>query len=67
VEPNWTLRQVFRALGKAGLKLNVQKCLFASETVNYLGNLVTADGLSPRPEKVLSGTKINHSVAWIPR
>ena len=51
-EHNMRLRLVLQALGEAGLTLNVKKCLFAADSVKYLGHLVTAEGLSPNPEKV---------------
>ncbi len=51
-EHNERLRRVLRALGRAGLTLNLKKCLFASDSVKYLGHLVNAKGLSPNPEKV---------------
>ena len=51
-EHNMRLRLVLKALGEAGLTLNLKKCLFAADSVKYLGHLVTAEGLSPNPEKV---------------
>ena len=41
------LRQVFKRLRHANLKLGVDKCTFAAKEVNYLGHRVTEEGLLP--------------------
>lgn len=46
------LETVLKRLGNAGLKLKPKKCVFFRSEVQYLGHLVTSDGLSTDPEKV---------------
>ena len=43
------LRQVFELLRHANLKLGADKYTFAAKEVNYLGHLVTEEGLLPDP------------------
>ena len=40
---------VLTALGRSGLKLNPQKCLFAQESVSCLGHQLSRDGIAPDP------------------
>ena len=46
------LEQVFRAIHKAGLKLNKEKCKFRQETLDYLGHKFSSQGMSPSPDKI---------------
>lgn len=46
------LRTIFSCLLSAGLQLNRKKCHFAHETLRVLGHVVSADGVSPDPDKV---------------
>ena len=46
------LNEIFSRLIKAGLKLNPDKCIFASDEVSYLGFIVTTEGIKPDPDKV---------------
>ena len=41
------LRQVFKRLRHANLKLGAEKCAFAAKEVSYLGHRVTEEGLLP--------------------
>ena len=41
------LTKVFACLREANLKLNPKKCEFMSEEVEYLGHIVTPQGLKP--------------------
>ena len=43
------LRQVFKRLCHAQLKLGADKCTFAAKEVSYLGHRVTSEGLLPDP------------------
>ena len=43
------LRQVFKRLRHAKLKLSADKCTFAAREVSYLGHRVTEEGLLPDP------------------
>ncbi|KAL9976989.1 hypothetical protein ACROYT_G014344 [Oculina patagonica] len=46
------LEEVFRRLREANVKLNPKKCSFVKQRVEYLGHVVTPDGVQPNPEKV---------------
>ena len=46
------LRTVFERLRQAGLKLHPGKCQFLQQKVYFLGHVVSADGLSPDPNKI---------------
>lgn len=46
------LEEVFRRLREANVKLNPKKCCFAKQEVEYLGHVVSPDGVKPNPEKV---------------
>ena len=43
------IRQVFKRLRHAQLKLGSEKCTFAAKEVSYLGHRVTSEGLLPDP------------------
>ena len=46
------LEEVFRRLRDANVKLNPKKYSFVKQRVEYLGHVVTAEGISPNPDKV---------------
>ena len=46
------LRNVFQKLRDCGLKLKPSKCEFIKSHCNYLGHVVSADGISTDPEKI---------------
>ena len=46
------LEEVFRRLRDANVKLNPKKCSFVKQRVEYLGHVVTPDGISPNPDKI---------------
>ena len=46
------LEQVLSRLADAGLKLNPKKTTLVSREVNYLGHVVSAEGVRPDPKKV---------------
>ncbi|XP_076394344.1 uncharacterized protein LOC100875763 [Megachile rotundata] len=48
------LKQVFDRLKQYGISININKCLFGSPSVRYLGYLINSKGASPVPEKVES-------------
>lgn len=48
---NQNLIDVFERLRKVNLKLNPTKCQFLKKEILYLGHLVSAEGVSPDPEK----------------
>ena len=46
------LQQVFDRLLQAGLKLQPKKCQFLKPEVQYLGHIVSRQGISPDPAKI---------------
>ncbi|CAG2190886.1 unnamed protein product [Mytilus edulis] len=44
------LQQVFSNLREANLKLNPEKCKFATRTIKYLGHVISKDGIRVNPE-----------------
>ena len=47
-----TLETVLSRLQQAGLKLKRSKCSFFASSIEYLGHIISADGLHPTDEKV---------------
>ena len=43
---------VLNRLSKAGLKCKIDKCFFAEPEMEYLGYIITKDGIKPNPKKV---------------
>ena len=48
------MRQLFRRLREADLKLNREKCNFFRSHIQYLGHLISGEGIKPLPEKLES-------------
>ena len=48
------LEEIFTRLKAAGLKLKLKKCCFFKKHIQYLGHLISADGIQPLPEKLES-------------
>lgn len=48
---NKKLDCVMKALNKAGIRLNINKCEFAVKELKFLGHLVGENGIRPDPEK----------------
>lgn len=46
------LRIIFDRLAKFGLVINCSKCVFATESVRFLGHMVSSDGIRTLPEKI---------------
>ena len=46
------LQLIFDRLEKAGLTLKTDKCQFAKPSVKYLGHILSAEGVTPNPEKI---------------
>lgn len=51
-EQDQKLKEVLTRFRKAGWKLNLNKCSFSTQSVKFLGNKVSVNGLSPSPDKV---------------
>ncbi|XP_076299573.1 uncharacterized protein LOC143218325 [Lasioglossum baleicum] len=52
------LREVFRRLRAAGLRLNPDKCRFCVSSLRYLGHIVDQQGIRTDPEKTSAIAKI---------
>ena len=52
------LEEIFIRLKAAGLKLKLEKCCFFKKHIQYLGHLISADGIQPLPEKLKSIVKM---------
>ena len=52
------LEEIFERLRKAGLKLKLQKCSFLKKHIQYLGHLISDEGIQPLPEKLESIAKM---------
>lgn len=46
------LEQVFARLKEYNLKIRLEKCSFARDSVSYLGHVITAHGVSPDPDRI---------------
>lgn len=46
------LRTVFERLSEHGLIINIEKCEFGKQELNFLGHKISAEGISPLAEKV---------------
>lgn len=46
------LRIFFERLRQAGLRINIAKCEFFRQELQFLGHLITAEGLKPLPSKI---------------
>jgi len=51
------LDETLGLLKAAGLKLNMEKCTFAATTINFLGFIISPEGVSPDKGKVLAISK----------
>ena len=52
------LEEIFTRLKTAGLKPKLEKCCSFKKHIQYLGHLISADGIQPLPEKLKSITKM---------
>ena len=52
------LDEIFISLKGAGLKLKLKKCCFFKKHIQYLGHLISAEGIQPLPEKLESIAKM---------
>ena len=53
------LTAVFSALRKVGIHLKAKKSTVASTEVDYLGHLVTSEGIRPSPDKLITIERFN--------
>ena len=52
------LRLLFKRLAEHGLVINVAKCKFGVDAIDFLGHRVTEQGVQPLPERVEAIRKI---------
>ena len=52
------LEEIFSRLRVAGLKLKLEKCCFFKRHIQYLGHLISEEGIQPLPEKLESIAKM---------
>ena len=52
------LGEIFVRLKAAGLKLKLEKCCFFKKHIQYLGHLISEEGIQPLPEKLESIAKM---------
>ena len=48
------IREVLRRLLNAGLRVNAAKSFFALPEIEYLGYILTREGIKPQPEKCMA-------------
>jgi hypothetical protein len=53
------LEQVFIQLRNAGLKINAAKSFFCAQETEYLGFILTRDGIEPQPKKLQAILALN--------
>ena len=46
------IREVLELIRKAGLRIKLKKCQFFKRSVEYLGHVISDQGISPNPEKI---------------
>ena len=53
------LEAVFKRLKEYGFRLKLRKCQFFQESVEYLGKIISSEGLHPSPKKVEAILKVS--------
>ena len=54
------LEMIFQRLREADLKLKMEKCSFLKKHIQYLGHIVSGDGIRPVAEKLSSIQSMPH-------
>ena len=52
------LEAVLRCIQSAGIALNQAKCEFGKDTIQFLGHVINAEGVSADPQKITAITKM---------
>ena len=47
-----SLREIFTCIRQSGLKLSPENCEIATDTIKFLGNNISAEGISPEKSKI---------------
>ena len=55
------MKVVLKQLNKIGFRANLRKSFFMQQEVEYLGFLLTSDGIRPQPKKIEAMTQIKPS------
>ncbi len=53
------LKQIFIRLRNAGLKINATNSVFCAQETEYLGYILTRNGIKPQPKKVQAILALN--------
>jgi Reverse transcriptase (RNA-dependent DNA polymerase). len=48
------LESIFKRLEQANFEIQPEKCIFATDTVDYLGHICTPFGIRPDPKKIVA-------------
>ena len=48
------IRAVLQCIRQAGLKLTIEKCHFGVRQVEFLGRIISSNGVSPQSHKILN-------------
>ena len=54
------LRRLLKRLNDRGLRCRIQKCVFAQDSVTYLGHTISRDGISIRDPKLMQSPRCQH-------
>lgn len=54
-----SINTIFKKLRQANLKLQIDKCKFFCKETEYLGHILTSDGIKPNPNKIEDIIKLN--------
>ena len=57
-EHEQNLQNTFQVIKESGLKVNKEKCEIKKNKLTYLGRVLSAEGVSPDPEKVKAITEL---------
>ena len=57
-EHDKNLQKTFQVIKESGLKLNKKKCEIKKDKLTYFGYVLSAEGVSPDPEKVNAITEL---------
>ncbi|KMQ83432.1 integrase core domain protein, partial [Lasius niger] len=60
------LNMVFSRLKEANLKLNPKKCIFFQKNVKYLGHIISKEGVTTDPEKIIADLE-GQLARWLER
>ena len=63
-EHNWRLKTVLQRYSDIHMTLNKEKCRFGSSKVVFLGHIISAEGISPDPEKVKAINQMRTKKVW---